>query len=92
MAGEVIFEEETTDKLVKVVERDLSQYTKAIHTEWNRHHVQTPLEKAVNALFGEGFEEATEENSDVNTTNTQEAEEGRNMSKEKTRQLQLLTD
>ena len=40
LCGVVIMEEETTDNLLKEVERDLSKCAQSISSEWGRHHIQ----------------------------------------------------
>ena len=53
LCGVVIMEEETTDDLLKEVERDLSKCAKSISSEWGRRHIQNPLQAAASSILGE---------------------------------------
>ena len=53
LCGVVIMEEETTDDLLKEVERNLSNCAKSISSEWGRRHIQNPLHAAASSILGE---------------------------------------
>ena len=51
LAGELIMEKETTDKLVKAVEKELQAYAKSVLEEFQKRLIQPPLQAAASSLF-----------------------------------------
>ena len=76
LCGVVIMEEETTDDLLKEVERDLSKCAKSISSEWGRRHIQNPLQAAASAILGEDALEVVQlEGSDVFHSEEEESDQ-----------------
>ena len=59
LAGEVIMEKETTDKIVESVEKELQGYARSVLEEFQKRLIQPPLQTAASSLFSDDSEDQT---------------------------------